>query len=207
MLGILIAFGLDASWDRHMASVHEREHLRAIASDLEQNAGQLRALIAMEDRVSANSLALLGLARSGAAVPGDSIFGLLGMVFNSRRYEPVTGAYQALINSAGLTLIRDDSLRAALAGFSSNVNDRYYEYFSNELYLAFIRDFSTQAPFFSDALLKSRNSTAYAALMHDARFQEHLALRHVAERDVARHYRELLAQAEDILQRIGARQN
>ena len=204
VLGILIAFGLEAAWERRGTRADERAHLRALASDFAQNVERLQRHVEQEERISARSRELLTLARSPEPAPTDSVFKLLGGVFNSGRYEPVTGAYEALVNSAGLTLIRDDSLRASLAEFHSRVNGRYAERFSDELYFAFVRDFAGQLPFFVDALSNTRDSAAYASLLSNPKFREYLALRYLSERDVARHYRELLLQAEAIRERIGS---
>ena len=203
VLGILIAFGLEAAWERSGERASEQAHLRALASDFEQNVERLRRHIEQEERISSRSKALLELSRNPADAPTDSVFKLLGGVFNSGRYEPVTGAYEALVNSAGLTAIHDDSLRAALAGFNAQLTGRYHERFSDELYFSFVREFAGELRFFTDALSDTRDSAAYVSLLANPKFREYLALRHLSERDVARRYRDLLHQAEAIRERIG----
>ena len=203
VLGILIAFGLDAWWDRQASLAREEAHLRALASDFEQNVLRLREHVEGEERVSSSSLQLLMMARRTQSAPRDSVTRLLGRVFSSARYEPVLGAYEALVNSAGLTAIGDDSLRAALAEFSARVSGRYFERYSDELYFSFIREFAGQLRFFAVVDTTAADSGSYTALLSDPRFQEYLALRHLSERDAARSYRELLVLAEAIRNRIG----
>ena len=148
VIGILIAVGLDACWEGRAAAIREQAHLRALASDFEQNVQRLRTHTDGEERISSSSLALLEMARRPQPAPRDSVTRLLGRVFSSGPYEPVMGAYEALVNSAGLTAIGDDSLRAALADFSARVNGRYFERYSDELYFAFIREFAGRLGFF-----------------------------------------------------------
>ena len=45
-------------------------------------------------------------------------------------------------------------------------------------------------------------ATAYSQLFRNPKFQDYLALRHLSERDMARHYGELLRNAEVILTRL-----
>lgn len=204
VVGILIAFALDAGWARRRAAAEERAHIRALSSDFESNAQRLERLIRLEERISSGSATLLGIAVSGDKVSADSIAGLMSIVFTSNRYEPVMGAYEALVNSAGLTIIRDDSLRAALAEYAARVNGRYYERYSDELYFAFIRDFTGRLQIFDGVQESPRSAESYAALLRDPRFREQLALRHLSERDVARRYRELHVQAAAIRAMLAA---
>jgi hypothetical protein len=88
----------------------EQIHLRALASDFEQNTAILKRLIELEESIASSSHELLLRAQGRAASSSESVSALVDKVFNSARYEPVMGAYEALVNSAGLTLIQDDSL-------------------------------------------------------------------------------------------------
>lgn len=202
VVGILIAFGLDAAWERRNKAAEERAHLRALASDFDENVRRLRAHVRTEDRISTSSQALLAIAQRNGPLPTDSVTHLMGMVFNSSRYEPVMGAYEALVNSAGLTLIEDDTLRAALANFSARVNGRYAERWSDELYLSFIKEFTGRMRFIEDPETGARPADKYDPLLRDPKFQDYLALRYLGERDVARRYRALLAEAEAIAARL-----
>lgn len=110
-------------------------------------------------------------------------------VFSSVRFEPVMGAYDALLNSAGLTLIRDDELRSSLAAFAARMNGRYSERFSDELYFSLIRDFAGKLGIGDEVLSDRKPSTSFSSLLADAKFQEYLAPRHLAENEVAGQYR------------------
>ncbi|MGH8203119.1 MAG: hypothetical protein ACREST_00830, partial [Steroidobacteraceae bacterium] len=183
----------------------EQVHLRALASDLQQNIGSLQTLIGKEKTVMSSSQELLKRALAQPSVSTASLEELFSEVFNSVRFEPVMGAYEALVNSGGLTLIRDESLRAALAEFAAKVGGQYAESWSEEHYFAFAREFAGRV-----TVLHSQNPAAdarehaYEEMLRDRRFQEHLALRYYSERDVANKYRGLLQQAEAVLAQVRA---
>jgi hypothetical protein len=205
---ILIAFSLDAWWTRRASERTETAHLWALRSDFEQNVARLRVHIEREERIADASRRLLLVAISPeASSREDSASNLIGEVFNSGRFDPVMGAYEAVVNSGGLSQLRDDSLRVALADFASLLEGRYDERFSDELYFDFIRSFMGQLGFSvavldSDSLSATEAATASLSqgdLLRDPRFREHLALRYLAESGVAGSYRGLLEKAERVL--------
>ena len=200
-IGILIAFSLDAWWDGRELASREQAHLRALGSDFRENVERLSEMIEFQDGVSQSCGDLLAVAR-GEAADSASIRALISEVFNSNRYEPVMGAYEALVSSAGLTLISDESLRASLAQFAAQVRNDYAERFSEAQYFAFTREFAGRLRFFEDPKSVAGRPDAYADLLSDPRFQEFLTLRHASERDVAGRYRDLLEQAEAVLAQI-----
>lgn len=204
-VGILVAFALEAWWDGREKAAQEQVHLRALASDLQQNIAALKTLIEKEESVMSGSQELLKRARAQQSGNTASLEELVNQVFNSVRIEPVMGAYEALVNSGGLTLIRDETLRAALAEFAARVGGQYAESWSDEHYFAFAREFAGRV-----VLLQSQNPAAdareraYEEMLRDRRFQEQLALRYYSERDVANKYRGLLQQAEAVLAQVRA---
>lgn len=204
--GILIAFALDAWWSNRVTADREQIHLRALASDFEQNVAALRALIKTEEDVMSSSQDLFKLARAPAPSATTSLVELMNRVFNSSRYEPVMGAYEALVNSGGLILIRDESLRAALAEFAARVDGEYAETWSNEHYFAFAREFGARFMLHSwDAETGAvADEHGLEQMLRNPRFQEHLAVRYYSERDMARKYRALLQQAEGVLVQLRA---
>jgi hypothetical protein len=207
---ILVAFSLDAWWSERAERRTEAAHLRALRSDFEQNVSRLKVLIEQEERIADASQRLLLAAISPTTPsPEDSLANLLGQVFNSGRFDPLMGAYEAVVNSGGLAQVRDDSLRLVLAEFASLLEGRYYERFSNELYFDFIRGFTGQLGF-SAAVVASDSLAAAAAasrprveLLRDPKFREQLALRYIAESNVAVSYRGLLEKAERVLDLTG----
>lgn len=204
-VGILLAFALDAWWDGRASSRQEQFHLRALAADFRQNAERLKAMIELQDRVSTSCMDLLAIARGREAGSSDSIRRLMPQVFNSARYEPVMGAYEALVNSAGLTLIRDEALRGALAEFAAQVRGDYAQRFADAHYFAFSHEFTGRLRFVEVEENVPSRADEYAALLADPRFQEFLLLRGAVERDVGRVYRRLAEQAQKVLEYIEPR--
>jgi hypothetical protein len=203
--GILIAFALDAWWDNRATAEREQIHLRALASDFQQNVELLRVLIRTEDDVISGSRALLELAEAKEAVEKKALVELMRRVFNSSRYDPVMGAYEALVNSGGLMLIRDEPLRAALAEFAARVDGKYAEVWSNEHYFAFAREFGASFTLYSWNVERGEaDERMLEEMLRNPRFHQHLAMRYYSERDLAREYRELLQQAEGVLTQLQA---
>lgn len=199
-IGILIAFALNAWWEHHKEQREEQAHLRALTSDFEQNVAQLQQLLEKEERIRESSLQLLRIARTHQQVSPQTVSDLATGVFTSRRFQPVMGAYEALVNSAGLTLVHDDALRTALAGFAAQVRGNYGETMSNDLYFSFIRSFVGRLPVIEQILQAPPNGPALDALLADQEFQGYLAFRYAAESDVANRYRTLQDQAANVLQ-------
>ena len=199
-VGILVAFGLDAWWDHRNELREEKKHLRALEGDFKRNVADLKMLIRDEQQISASSLEALKIARGDR--PADKVHIVLSEVFNSRRFDPVMGAYEALVNSGGLAVLSDDELRAVLAAFAAQVNTRYSERFSDELYFSFIRDFIGRLQLSSSVLGATVSPASYSELLADSKFQEYLALRYATERDVAVCYQELLRLCDEIVSRL-----
>ena len=205
---ILIAFALDAWWSQRAEARTEAAHLRALRSDFQENVARLQSLIAREDATADASRRLLVVASTPRMPsPEDSLNNLLGRVLNSGRLDPVMGAYEAVVSSGGLAQVQDDSLRLALADFASLVHDRYWERYSDEMYFDLVRSFTGQLGLSSAVLALDSSATKGALagagfnsqLLTNPKFHEHLALRYLAERDVASAYRGLLEKAERVL--------
>lgn len=197
--GILIAFALDTWWDNHGTADREQVHLRALTSDFEQNVTALQALVRTEEGVMSSSQALLKQARATQPAEAASVVALMSEVFNSSRYEPVMGAYEALVNSGGLMLIRDESLRAALAKFAAQAQGTYSESWSNEHYFAFAREFGGTFMLYSwERDDHAADEHVVLEMLRNPRFQEHLVMRYYSERDMERKYRTLLQQAQSV---------
>ena len=203
---ILIAFSLDAWWSRRSDDRTQAAHLGALESDFEQNVMRLTELVERERRIAESSRRLLSLAvMPQGAVQPDSVNHLFGQVFNSGRFGPSMGAYEAIVSSGGLSGVRADSLRIALADFVSLLESRYVENYADQLYLDFIQTYTgrlgtTAAVIAADTVTASPGRMVPdRALLIDPRFREHLALRYLAERGVGDSYKSLLAKAQEVL--------
>jgi hypothetical protein len=200
--GVLIAFALNAWWAERSARIEEQTHLRALIRDFEENVGVFGELITRARRTSDASLELLQLARKQPDTDPAVVGSMIGPVFSSYRKKPALDAYEALASSGGLTLIRDEKLRAALAGFADRSSEPYQERFSDEVYLAFTNRYIGQMQIAAGVAGDAAQPKSFADLLSDAAFQEHLAYRYVLERNVVSHYEDRLSEARDVLEQL-----
>jgi hypothetical protein len=203
-LGILIAFGLNAWWVARGERAEEQTHLRALAVDFERNVGLYDELSKNQEGIVQASLELLKLARQNPDADAATVSKLVNRVFSSHRQRPALDAYEALVSSAGLTVIRDEKLRADLAGFADRASDPYQERYSDQIYMAFTTRFIGRLQIAGAISQVSPEPQSYGELLRDSAFQEHLALRHVIEGDVAAGFRQRLKEAQSILEQLRA---
>jgi hypothetical protein len=199
-LGVLLAFGLNAWWVERTTRADEQTHLRALSRDFEQNIRIYTELATRAAHSSRASFELLELARSQPdAEPGR----LMNDVFSSYRQEPALDAYQALVNSAGLTALRDDELRSALAGFADRAKDPYQERFSDQFYMTFLTRYVGRLHI-TGPPKDATEARSFVELLSEPAFQEFLAFRYVLERDVSGTYCDRLGEAQSILRQLRA---
>jgi hypothetical protein len=200
-VGVLLAFGLNAWWVERGARIDEQTHLRALARDFELNVAIYEAMLEKEDLVVRSTLELLQLARKETDADPVAVTRLMNGVLTSFREEPALDAYHALVNSAGLALLRDDQLRGDLAGFAGRATDLYQAGYAQQLYAEFTTRFIGKLGY-SGLVAGDSQPQSYAELLRDPAFQEHLALRHLIEKEVAGNYRRLLGESQRILDRL-----
>jgi hypothetical protein len=125
VLGILIAFGLDAAWGNRSRRIAEEELLTSLRSEAEHNLREL----ARED--SARAIALDAarklFARTGPMAEPEPYAGieaqLLQIAGGANTYEPSTGTINSIVQAGKLDLIRSDSLRMAIASWQEELRD------------------------------------------------------------------------------------
>jgi hypothetical protein len=200
--GVLIAFGLNAWWAERSARIEEQTHLRSLMRDFELNVGVFDEIMNRAQRSADASLELLQLARNQPDADPARVRALLGPVFSSYRKKPVLDAYEALVSSVGLTLIRDEKLRAALAGFADRATEPYQEQFADRIYLEFTTRYLGRMQLAAAVARDATPLESFAELLNDPAFQEHLAYRYVLESDVAGLYADRVSEARDISARI-----
>ncbi len=122
VVGITIAFYVDAWWERRQEQARETEYLVGLQQDFEANRRLLGAAIAGQRNGLAAAEALLAMIHADAEAPStDSLNVLIIHAFFMHSFDPVTLTYDDLINSGGIKVIRDDSLRIALAAFAGRL--------------------------------------------------------------------------------------
>jgi hypothetical protein len=146
----------------------------------------------------------LQLARKQPDADPATVRELLGPVFQSYRKKPALDAYEALVNSAGLTLIRDEKLRLSLAGFADRAIEPFQERFADQIYLDFTTRILGRMQLAGLVAGDGTEPTSFADLLRDAAIQEHLAYRYILEGEVATLYEERATEAREILEQLRA---
>ena len=120
---ILLAFGVDRWWDARQDAQAEHDYVERISADLretrvsiEQNADHYRDLLRHAE-------AALPILAGQVRVPDDTLGFLASALQASRITAPVIArsAYDDLISTGNLRLIRSDTVRYELSRFYSNV--------------------------------------------------------------------------------------
>lgn len=119
-----MAFGIDAWWSARQARLEEREAIAQLATDFQANAARLDTIRSIHETALEASYEILARAGMGGAPRSDQRTAEL--VWHSLRawtYDPVLGGINSLVQSGQLGLLRNDSLRVAVAGWPDIVED------------------------------------------------------------------------------------
>jgi hypothetical protein len=121
VLSILLAFAIDAAWDKHKDRQQERALLSALAADFADARVLIDEAIVAHQRYRASARRLLAIIEQEA--PRDdwtAIDSLLNDVFlNAKTTEIPNGSLTALFASGKLDLIENARLRSLLAAWPS----------------------------------------------------------------------------------------
>lgn len=120
---ILLAFGVDAWWDGIQERASERDYLSRIATDLAEMRQDIVARTDHYAMIADHGRAVMPILAGERPIPLDTL-GFLSSALNaSRMIEPVVArsAYDDLISTGNLRLIRDVELRNALSEFYGEI--------------------------------------------------------------------------------------
>lgn len=118
VLGVLVALQLEGWRDALLTRERESEQIEALITDFEANKRGLEETIALQRRsLDAHEVLLAQFGPDAAPLSPDSLATIYGYGTTWYAFEPVTGAYAALLNSGDIGLIRDRALRRDLAQF------------------------------------------------------------------------------------------
>ncbi|MFV1988354.1 MAG: hypothetical protein ACC682_13820 [Gemmatimonadota bacterium] len=125
VLGIAIAFSLDAMWDGVVERREERRMLSSLRSEMSVNLDRLRASVDVREAARASADALLQM--TGPAAGPQNLTGIDSLMRSMRTalatYDPRTGSTDALVLGGQLSLVSNDSLRLALASWPELLRD------------------------------------------------------------------------------------
>lgn len=120
---ILLAFWIDASWDRFTAAREEADSLEALRDDFSATVTELRRARGVHERRLEAVESLLALSPGAAGTSVDSIRMLLDGTLMTTTIDPPTAALQSLVATGGLSLVENRQLRADLARWNGLLED------------------------------------------------------------------------------------
>ena len=211
IIGVLIAFQFE-NW-RGERELREQEiaQLYALHADFVENVNRLQGVIRRQEVVVSSQTRLLDVMHGHQDIPDEDILKkLVTDSFMFFRLEAVFGAYQALVSSGDLRLIRDRRLREALAEFAGTVGDGYEdEELGLHTRVRLLSEMSASTEFL--AVLDPSFRTTYATLpdsgydpdfnelLNNREYRNHLTLLTFIESGQLNFYRGLLSSAETIV--------
>ena len=122
VVSILLAFWIQAWWEDAKDAERERAHLEALQVEFKANLKSLESNIARLESIKSAAVSLIYIIEGKVDRPSvDSLSDITWEAFSFPPYEPRTTAYENLISTGDISLIRDESLKSDLAVFASTV--------------------------------------------------------------------------------------
>ena len=121
---ILLAFGIEASWDGLQERAAERDYLERIVADLTVTRENIVGRSDHYGKIAEHGQAVLPIIAGMRPIPQDTLGFLTSVLEASRMVEPVVArsAYDDLISTGNLRVIRDGALRIAVSEFYSGID-------------------------------------------------------------------------------------
>jgi hypothetical protein len=120
VISILLAFGIDATWDNRSAANAEQALLTSLRDEFAQNRTIIEGSIQFHE-VDASVAAFLLRARPD--VGRDSLATAVAMSTYFRTTDPHVGAISSAIAGGGLERVNNEELRALVASWPGDFND------------------------------------------------------------------------------------
>jgi hypothetical protein len=120
--GVLVAFQFDNWRATEIASRQAQEQLADVHADLLENQRRLAEVLGLQQMIVDRGRALLSIMDQQVDIAGDSISSLMMGAIAFAEVEPVTSAYDALINSGDMRRIPNPDLLRRLAAFHGELS-------------------------------------------------------------------------------------
>ena len=115
---ILLAFAIDAWWERAQESKREFAHLRLLHREFSSNIELLHETVSKNKRTQDAANRILAVIAEQREKPAaDELVTDTWIAFAVDRFEPLTTAYENLISTGDIALIRDEQLKFDIASF------------------------------------------------------------------------------------------
>ena len=124
VLGVLIAFQVNAWGAERTDRARERVLLRGLRADFAENRAKYERMAASNETIIEQARQLHALTGPDAAEPDPARFdSLLSGLLEWERLDPATGRLDALLASGQIALVQSDSLQAALSSWPAVLGD------------------------------------------------------------------------------------
>ena len=213
VVGVLIAFQADEWNDDREADNRAQAQLVALAADFRANQARLDPIMRDQDRVVEAQVELLAVIHGHAPrPPADSLIVLISWGYQFFRFEPITGAYDALVSSGDLGRVRDSELRVELAAFFGHIARPYEDAALGDLARSALFEsigattdlLAVTRPSFRGEFPESSVRPDFDRLFGSSQYQTQLAVVAIIERNQRNDFRRIYAQNGDILERLEA---
>lgn len=145
VLGVLVALQLEGWRDELIDQDREQEQVEALQADFVVNARILDETIALQRRaLDAAETLLLQFGPEAGELHPDSVAVIFALGTSWYGFEAVTGAYDALLNTGDIGLLRDRALRQDLAEFYGLVSSGFEDHDNEMDLLALLQEESRQ---------------------------------------------------------------
>ena len=213
IVGVLIAFQVENWRSERDSREQEAAQIAALRDDFTENASRLRELIGRQEDILAAQSRLLRIAHQIEPKPGsDELAYLITTAQSFYRMKAVMGAYQSLVSSGDLRLLRNSELRSDLAEFVDTLGDGYDDedlgtllrvqmFASMSQSINVLTTFSPDYGGF-DWLSEIDDDPDFDSLFANQDYLNHIAILAVAENGQLRFYSNLLELANRILDNL-----
>jgi Family of unknown function (DUF6090) len=125
VVGVMIAFGVDARWEDSRERREEVRILRSLQTEMVENGLRLKQVVGVRMSARDGAETLFDITGPGAQPQLSSVVDSLLAVTSTgvATYDPLTGSTDALILGGQLASISNDSLRLALASWPEQLRD------------------------------------------------------------------------------------
>ncbi len=124
VLGVAIGFQLTAWGQGRADRAQEQFYLRQLTEDFRATLAEAEQASGQQQAVERNAAAALRAYRMPQPPPLGALSAAIGGSFNFQGTTPILGTAQGIVSSGDLSLLRDDSLRAALPAYVERSRER-----------------------------------------------------------------------------------
>lgn len=130
IVSILLAFGIDAAWDRHVERQEEAEILADLGSEISRNLRALDGTLASHQRVLEGAARLVATPSSELrTMPAAELRPFFYALMSRVSFTPVDGTLESALSSGKLHRIRNDAIRNDIVTWRGLVEDTEEEVF------------------------------------------------------------------------------